>query len=111
MLLTVIALDKHRVVYNIPFEPPCQQIYTGQTRRALKTRLYEHARDVANHAPSSSMASFCESTGAIPAFDRVSIRGQGDSKWSRLRKESLIRAFHNQFAVSKINLVLMKPPI
>ncbi len=104
-------LEQRNVVYEIPFTPPSLAVYTGQTKRPLLLRLEEHARDIRRRTASSSLASFCASSGQTPDFANTKIIARSPFKNHRLIKENLGRMLHYRHAISKINPLNFRPPI
>jgi len=104
-------LDQRNVIYEIPFSPPSLAVYTGQTKRPLLKRIEEHARDIRRHAASSSLASYCASSGETPDFVNTKIIARSPFINDRLIKENLGRMLNYRHAISKINPINFRPPI
>ena len=106
------ALEERGVVYQIPFQEPSKNVYTGQTKRPLAIRVGEHMSQVRRgDSARSSLAEHCLISAETPDFERVKIIARAPNYRKRIIYESLGRFISYSRAVSKMNPILLKPAI
>src|SRR5713101_4784622 len=107
-----LVTEERNVVYQVPFLPPCDAVYTGQTLRPLAIRLSEHEGAIRRQETNrSSIAEYCVRTGFSPDFGNTKIIARSQTKRGRSIKESIARYIKYQRDISKINPILLKAPI